>query len=84
MDNTSIVQLQQVWKLYDLQNEFIMALGKRSWTKKFKEQMKKKVRTFSGLLHNVRICCSGYTGGEDVLQAIEEIQMDVKRRIGDL
>lgn len=83
MDNTSIVQLQHVWQLYDLQNEFIIALGKRSWTKNFKEQMKTKIRTFSGLLHKVRTCCSGYTGG-DVLQAIEEIQMDVKRRIGDI
>lgn len=82
MDDVS--PMQPIWQLYDLQNEFIRALGKRSWTKNFKEQMKTKMRTFSGLLHKVRTCCSGYTGGEDVLEAIEAIQTDVKRRMGEL
>lgn len=76
--------IQSVWELYDLQNECIQALAKRSWTRNFKEHMKTKIRILSSLLHKVRMCCSGYTGGEDILQAIEEIQTEVKRRVGDL
>ncbi|MBI3336710.1 hypothetical protein HYZ98_04065 [Candidatus Peregrinibacteria bacterium] len=84
MDNTSPASLQQVWQLYDLQNEFILALGKRSWTRKFKEQVREKVGIMARLLSKVREHSYGYIGGEDVLQAIEEIQGDVKRRIDDL
>ena len=84
MNNTSEAPLQQVWQLYDLQNEFILALGKRSWTNKFKEQVRAKVVVMDRLLSKVREHSHGYMGGEDVLQAIEEIQMDVNRRIGDL
>lgn len=82
MDNVS--PMQPIWQLYDLQNEFIRALGKRFWTKQFKEHMRGKVQTMARLLTRVRGCCSGYTGGEDVLEATETIQIDVKRRIGDL
>ena len=84
MTNTSDAPLQQVWQLYDLQNEFILALGKRSWTKKFKEQVRERAGVMARLLSNVREHACGYLGGEDVFQAIEEIQRDVKRRIGDL
>lgn len=82
MDDVS--PMQPVWQLYDLQNECIKALARRSWTRKFKGHMRGKVQLMSRLLGRVRGQSSGYTGGDDVLQAIEDIQGDVKRRIGDL
>lgn len=76
--------IKQVWQLYDLRDELIKALDKRSWTKDFKKYMNQKVRKVSQLLTSVRSCCSGYIGGEDVLLAIEVIKADVKQRIGDM
>ena len=76
--------IEHIWRLYDLQNEFIGALAKRSWTGKFKEYMKKQVGSAARLLATVREQYSGYVGGDEVLQAIADIQMDVKRRIGEI
>lgn len=84
MTNAPPLPLQQVWQLYDLQNELIRALAMRSWTRKFKEHMRAKVKAVSHLLPRVRAEGSGYLGGDEMLHAMEEIQIDVKRRIGDL
>jgi hypothetical protein len=82
MDDSSA--LQTVYQLYDLQNQLIEQLEKRSWTQNVKDDMKKKIKELSTLLQKVRNCCKGYVGGDDVFEAIEQIQADVKKRIGDM
>lgn len=77
----------EIYQLFDLQGECIRALDKRSWTKKFKEEMRWKLRTLDKLFRTVSEKWRGYLGeveGEDVLQSITEIRDDVKSRIGKL
>lgn len=74
----------EIYQLYDLQGELTRALGKRSWTKKFKEEMHGKIRKLDRLFRTVSEKCRGYLGGEDVFQSITEIREDVRKRIGGI
>ena len=74
----------EVYQLYDLQGELTRALGKRSWTRSFKEELHGKIRVLNKLFKIVSEKCRGYLGGEEVLQSIAEIRDDVKQRIGDI
>ncbi|OGJ57157.1 hypothetical protein A2635_01145 [Candidatus Peribacteria bacterium RIFCSPHIGHO2_01_FULL_51_9] len=82
MDQTAVPDV--IYQLYDLQQEFALALDRRSWSRRFRDEMEKKLRTFNKLFKTVSEKCRGYLGGEDVLQSIEEIRNDVKKRIGNV
>jgi cell division protein ZapA (FtsZ GTPase activity inhibitor) len=80
----TMLTIDTVYDLLQLQGEIIQDLEKRSWSQDFKKEMKQKIRQLSRLLDAVNKKGRGYLGGDEVLITVKEIREDVKKRIDNI